>query len=131
MPRPVLNIGLRSVLIVPSVWPYALSADPIHFLTSWCANCLLDPGLLVRSSRFLIITYMVDFGKPVRLYLGWIFQKVKTKKRRFTDPMTFRPLNKMRYPEKIAKTIQMGILNGKFKYGERLPAEACETPVRR
>ena len=37
--------------------------------------------------------------------------------------MTFRPLNKMRYPEKIAKTIQMGILNGKFKYGERLPAE--------
>lgn len=37
--------------------------------------------------------------------------------------MTFTPLNKMRYPEKIARTIQMRILSGKFNYGERLPAE--------
>jgi GntR family transcriptional repressor for pyruvate dehydrogenase complex len=37
--------------------------------------------------------------------------------------MTFTPLNKMRYPERIAKTIQMRILNGKNKCGERLPSE--------
>ena len=47
----------------------------------------------------------------------------ETKNRRLADPMTFRPLNKMRYPEKIAKTIQMRILNGQLSYGERLPAE--------
>jgi len=37
--------------------------------------------------------------------------------------MTFTPLNKMRYPEKIAKAIQMRILNGQLRTGERLPAE--------
>ena len=37
--------------------------------------------------------------------------------------MTFAPLNKMRYSERIAKTIQMRILNGQLGYDERLPAE--------
>jgi len=37
--------------------------------------------------------------------------------------MTFTPLNKMRYSEKIARTIQMRILSNKLDYGERLPAE--------